>query len=805
MNPIIIEDHLFVLHTQDTTYAFRVIETGHLEHLYYGQRLHATEGLVAALGLKSSYVPGNTIAYHASAPSLSLEALPQEVSTTGKGDCREAFVITQDALGRRTSDFVFKTYTRHQGLGPNPVLGDNEALPLPHDGARAPFDEGVETLCIFLEDRVQGTTLCLTYTVFYRANVIGKRATLINTSDKSIRVERLMSNQLDLSHHAYELIHFGGAWAREMDQHRTPLSRYEQLGSQTGTSSNRCNPFFMLKAPRANEDFGDCYGFNLIYSGNWISTLEVDAFGSTRVLQGVRPDTLSKALKPEAVIETPMAIMTYSATGLTNLSHQMHRFVQHHIVRGQWQYRVRPVLINSWEAFYFNVQDKKLLRLARRAKALGVELFVLDDGWFGDRDSDTRGLGDWQENLKKLPRGLEGLAKDIHALGMDFGLWLEPEMVNEDSKLYRQHPDWVLRIPNVDHSLGRNQLLLNLGLKEVTDYLYEVLADILEKAPINYIKWDMNRIVSDVYSPALEPSIEGQQALMHRYVLGLYHLLDRLTRRFPQVLFEGCASGGNRFDLGMLCYMPQIWASDNTDAHARVAIQKHYSYGYPLSTLGAHVSDVPNHQTLREAPLALRQTVASFGLLGYEMNLLTLDGTALKAIGDHIDFYKTYRQVLQFGDFYRLNPEENPELEGSQAFMVVDSEKKRGVLGLMQGLTTANRPQLRLKLKGISETTTYRLYNRHQQYSLRVFGDLVNAVSPIPLPKGSLRFKVAEQLYPIAGETFDLVAQGSILMGGGVRLPQAFIGMGYKDSVRLYQDFASRLYCVEARQIDEGL
>lgn len=788
--------HCFTLHTEGTTYAFWVTESGHLEHLYYGPRLHRIEGLLETQRLKSAFGPGNTIAYSEDHPALTLEVLPQETGTRGKGDYREPMVATCDHLGRRSSDLLYCSHQLHPGLGPMPALEPGQALAMPHLGDTP---DPVETLEILLKDGVQGTAYHLYYTVFYAANTIGRRMVLENTSPGPLIVEKLMSAQLDLPHSAFTLTHFTGAWAREMQRGSMPLSGgLHQLGSTTGTSSNRTNPLFLLHAPKATETSGHCYGFNLVYSGNCQATVEVGAFGSTRVLQGVRPDSLATTLAPGASLATPLAVLTFSDQGFGGISRHLHGFTRHHIVRGPWQYRVRPVLINSWEAFYFDVNKDRLLQLAKRAKTLGVELFVLDDGWFGNRDSDQRGLGDWQCNLKKLPGGLKPLAEQINHLGMDFGIWVEPEMANPDSDLYRAHPEWFFEIPGIRQSLGRHQLLLDLGLPAVQDYLFEALRAILDSAPISYVKWDMNRNMTDVYSKLSPQTPEGQGALSHRYVLGLYGLLSRLTQAFPQVLFEGCASGGNRFDLGMLCYMPQIWASDNTDAHSRVALQTGYSLGYPPSTMGAHVSDVPNHQTLRLTPLATRQTVASFGLLGYELNLAHQSVSDLKAMGAHIDFYKQWRRVLQFGDFYRLEADDFPELRESTGWMSVSQDRRQAVVGLIQGLYTPNQPELRLPLRGLNPELIYRVRQLPVQHSLSTFGDLVNAVSPIKLPKDSLRLKLAERLYPVPGEQLELVASGAVLLQGGIRLHQGFMGMGYNEQVRLYPDFAARLFVLEA-------
>lgn len=795
-----IEEQRFVLHTNNTTYSFKIHSSGHLEHLFYGKKLNATTGLEAAYSHKSAFAPGNTIAYSKEHPNLALEVLSQEVSSRGKGDWREPFVAFSTQAGISTSDFIYKGHTVHSGVGPNMELPDHQALPLPHIGGEPESAEGVQTLEITLVDPITAVQMHIFYTVFPMADCITRRSVLVNTAKEPISLEKLMSLQLDLPHAHWEITHFTGAWAREMNVNRQPLSgAICQLGSAVGVSSSRMNPFFMVHAPKSTETAGACYGFNLLYSGDWHATVQRNAFGSARVLSGIRPEHTKVLLAPGDTFESPCAVFTYAENGFTGLSHQMHEFVQHHIVRGPWQYKSRPVLINSWEAFYFNFDQTRLLQLAKRSKDLGIELFVLDDGWFGQRDNDTKALGDWKPNLKKLPGGLKGLGDKLVQMGLNFGIWVEPEMVNPDSDLFRAHPEWALNCPTHAQSLGRNQMLLDLSSPLVQSYLFDQLSDMLKSAPITYVKWDMNRIMTDIYSAMLPQSSLAQAGLAHRYVLGLYALLTKLTEAFPAVLFEGCASGGNRYDLGMLCYMPQIWASDNTDAYSRRDMQTSYSFGYPQSTMGSHVSDVPNHQTLRLTPLSTRQAVASFGLLGYELNLAHQSASELKETKEHIALYKKWRQVYQFGTFYRIDLEDNPEQGQSYTWVVVSKDEKRAIATVIQGLMQPNSPELRLKLKGLNPHWIYQVTNQPQTHTLSTFGDLVNAVSPVSLPKGSLRFHLANRFYPIQGEREDLKASGQVLMHGGVRLKQGFCGMGYNDQVRLFQDFSSRTYYLESR------
>jgi alpha-galactosidase len=448
-------------------------------------------------------------------------------------------------------------------------------------------------------------------------------------------------------------------------------------------------------------------------------------------------------------------------------------------------------LINSWEANYFKFTETKLLKLAKAAKEAGIELFVLDDGWFGKRNDDTSSLGDWKENKDKLSSGLKGLAEKINALGLDFGIWVEPEMVNEDSDLYRRNPDFAVQLPGTANSLGRNQMILDLTREEVCVYLIEEMTRVFSSANITYVKWDMNRIFSDLYSTAL--AADRQKEFGHRYILGLYHVLDVLTGRFPKILFESCASGGNRFDLGMLCYMPQTWASDNTDAICRAKIQTGYSYGYPMSVIGAHVSNCPNHQTLRNTSLDTRFEVAVFGLLGYELNLSELNSEEKKSLEDQVSFYKKYRETLQFGDFYRLKDIGN----GDCRWLTVSQDKKTAVGLYLQTEVTPNSVYGKFKTKGLAEDRKYHFTNRRQIFNIKEFGDLINMISPVHIKKDSVAHNLIAMIKKMPGEVEDCTACGDVFNHAGVKLKPAFGGTGYNDDVRLFKDYASRLYLWE--------
>ena len=772
----------FLLDTENTSYAFRVLPTGHLEHLYYGRRIGAggAEAL-ASLEEKRSFAPGGVIVYDARHGTTVPEDMCLEFSSAGKGDIREPFLELVHADGGRTSDFLFAGAEITDTKPPYATLPGSYSA-----------DGSAEHLTVRLRDAQYGEELELHYYVYPDCDVICRSARLLNLSRQPLEVDRLLSLQLDLPDSPWAVTCFHGAWVREMEKATLtlPAGRFV-MESRMGCSSSRMNPFFLLHDPAATEDSGACWGFNLIYSGNHYETVEVNAFGKTRVLGGIHPQGFRFLLQPGEAFEAPEAVMTYSDGGFNGQSRNMHRFVREHIVRGQWKYLPRPVLLNSWEASYFHFTERSLLSLAKAGKELGVELFVMDDGWFGERSDDTRSLGDWDVNLQKLPGGLEGLGKKLKEMGLGFGLWVEPEMVNTRSRLFEAHPDWTMAIPGKPHSEGRNQRLLDLANRDVQDFLITKMTEVFSSAEIAYVKWDFNRIFTDVYSPALPPEKQGETA--HRYVCGLYRVLGELTLRFPHILFEGCASGGNRFDLGILSYFPQIWASDNTDAVSRARIQEGYSYGYPLSALGAHISACPNHQTLRSTPLDTRFNVAAFGVLGCELDLRDLSGEDRKQLSSEIELYKQWREVFQFGDFYRGRSGNLHE------WTCVSPDRKRAAGLLMQELTRANTQFERYFPKGLDGDTRYHFTNEPQRLNIKRFGSLVNTVTPFHVKQDSLVHNVIAKVKHMPGETEDYLADGQTLMAG-VKLKQGFSGTGYDDNVRYFVDFSSRLYFMLAEE-----
>ena len=751
---------VFVLNTKNTTYGFRVMETGQLEHLYYGKSINTDE--VSVLAYRRVYAPGNTITYDDAHQNLSLEDVCLEVSAIGKGDLREPMIEVICADGSSSLDFVYDSY--------EVIKGKPEFKSLPGS-----YDESgnVETLNITCKDKNHGFTLVLSYSVFEDCDVITRSAKFINTSLEQVKLTRMLSILLDFDYPQMKITSFHGGWTREMNKSDIVLSAGKFVNSSfTGTSSNRCNPLFMLSDADSSEESGSVWGFNLLYSGNHYSATEVSTFKKTRVVYGINPQNFSWTLEPEQIFEAPEAVMTYSSSGFRQMSLNMHEFVREHITRGPWKKKERPILINSWEASYFDFTESSLVKLAKTAKNA-------DDGWFGDRNDDHRALGDWDiVNKKKLPGGLEGLAKKITDLGMMFGLWVEPEMINVDSQLYRKHPDWAIDIPEKNHSEGRFQRLLDFCNPEVVDYMIDVMSDVFSTPGLSYIKWDMNRNFSDYYSKYLPA--DKQQEVSHRYVLGFYRLLKTLAEKFPDILMEGCASGGNRFDLGVLCYYPQIWASDNTDAISRLSIQDGYSYGYPQSTYTAHVSACPNHQTLRTTPLESRFSVASFGVLGYELNLNDMNTDELAAVKAQIDLYKQYRKTLQFGDFYRLSS------DNLYQWNIVDKDKNTSVAMLMQRNIVAGDQYLKLKLTGLAPEKKYNFFGYDLEYN-------VKGIVPIHIRQDSLVNSIEAKYVKKPGVTENYLAYGDILNENGVKLVQSFEG-GENDKLRYLPDFGARLY-----------
>ena len=769
------DDKLFVLDTNKTTYAFRVMPTGHLEHLYYGRKIRfdSDDGIAE----QWEFGPGNSSVYDKENSSFSFEDIKLEISAPGKGDVREPSLELINADGSRTSDFVFEKAEQTKGKI------RKEDFPGSYGG-------DADVLTVTLKDKENGLTLKLIYTIFEKCDVITRSCELTNDAEEDIVIGRIMSMQLDFDPGDYSFVSFNGAWAREMGKNVQKVGAAKLVNSSsTGASSNRSNPFIMLGKGAFDEDYGEVYGINLIYSGNHYTAVEKNPYGKVRLVTGINPQGFSWKLQKGESFTSPEAVMTYSASGCNTMSHGLHDFVNEHIVSGAWKDRLRPVLLNSWEASYFKISESKLLRLARRARNAGIELFVMDDGWFKGRNDDTTSLGDWTPDKKKLPRGVKGICDKIRRLGMDFGIWVEPEMISEDSDLYRAHPDWAMKIPGKPHSTGRNQMLLDLTRTEVQDYIIGAMSEVFSSAEISYVKWDYNRNFTDVYSASLPKSQQGEVA--HRYILGLYRVMNTLTKKFPQILFEGCASGGNRFDLGILSYFPQIWASDDTDAYQRGLIQNGYSYAYPQSTYTCHVSDVPNHQMLRRTPIDTRFNVAAFGVTGYECNLCDLCKSDFNEIRTQVDFLKKNRRLLQYGRFFRKSSFDEGQI---LSWTIASKDGSEAVSLLMQGLATPNEHQDVLYPRGLNEDVKYRIENVAHTYDIRAMGGLINTVMPVHIkPDGFLHSVIAKFVrFDYEKESHDMY--GDAMMYAGVHLKPRFAALGYNENVRYFPDFGSRLY-----------
>ncbi len=786
-------ENIFVLETKETTYCFQVTDTGHLEHLYYGKKIPVTVEVARAISVKHVNLNGCAIQYDKEHSALCMNDVLLELSGKGTGDMRSPMAELVFADGNTTVDFIYESYEILEGKQ------ELETLPSAYGE-----DSSVQTLKVVLKEKYMPVKLELYYSVFEDCDVITRSCRLVNMGQDAVQIKRLMSMQLDLNGSNLVMTSFHGDWAREMNRIDTPVKGGRVVNtSATGFSSNHANPFVMLFAEGSSEDAGEGYGFNLIYSGPHMELAEVSSQGQTRVLTGISPEQFSWTLGAGESFETPEAVQTFSDSGYSKISQNMHRFVREHIVRGVWKKRERPVLLNSWEASYFNISESSLLKLARAGKEAGIELFVMDDGWFGERNNDTCSLGDWEVNTKKLPGGVKGLADKIVKMGLMFGIWVEPEMVNEDSNLYREHPDWAIKHSTRSHGEGRHQMLLDLSRAEVQDYLIEAMSKVFSSGDITYVKWDMNRNFSDVYSAFLDAAKQGE--LLHRYMIGLYRVMDALVNKFPNILFEGCASGGNRFDLGILCYMPQIWASDNSDAISRCYIQNGLSYGYPQSVIGAHVSSCPNHQTLRNTPLETRFAVAGMGVLGYECNLAEMKKEEVDAIKEQIALYKKWRKTLQFGQLYRIGgrlagtslgvglPSNNNLVEWN----VVSEDGEKAVAIMVQETVTPHTSQITLRTKGLHPEYMYHFTTRTLKYDIKLFGDLVNMISPIHIKKDSLVHNTVAKFIKMDGETEDYRLPGSILNNCGIALSQSFAGTGYNPNTRVYQDYDARMYFME--------
>ena len=688
------EQQVFHLCNNQISYLIEVEEHGYLAHLYFGKKINHYSGHYQYVRDMRSFGPYPEAADH---DTFSLDTVMLEYPGYGFGDFREPAYNFKLKNGSRITDFRYDSFEIVQGkcaIEGLPHLYTNQATE-------------AETLIITLKDDVAQLRLKLNYTIYQDYATVIRSITLINDSAETVEINQLASQALDFPNRSFELIHLNGAWGRERQLTREKIEiGTKVLDSKRGSSSHHQNPFVTLVEPTTTEFQGEAYGFCLVYSGNHQTVIEKDNYSQTRVVMGMNPFNFAWQLPAGESFHSPEVVNVYSNQGLNQMSKTYHDLFNHHLIRGEHQLKERPVLINNWEATYFDFDDAKIHGIVDEAQALGIEMFVLDDGWFGERKDDHRSLGDWYEFEGKLEQGLEGIAQYVHDKGMKFGLWFEPEMISKDSDLHRAHPDWVLSVPGRPRSLSRQQHVLDFSRADVRDHIYQQMTAILDRVPIDYIKWDMNRNMTEVYSLLLDPEMQGE--VSHRYILGLYEFMEKLTQAYPHILFESCSGGGGRYDAGMLYYMPQTWTSDNTDPIARLKIQYSTSLVYPISTMGAHVSAIPNHQTGRETSLDIRGNVAMSGVLGYELDLTTLSEEEKVLIVKQVDFYKEHRQLLQFGDFVRLK---SPYEENEVAWMFVSKDKKEAIVFYFRVLVEASAPYVTLKLAHLDETLEYQIAN----------------------------------------------------------------------------------------------
>ncbi|OXM82800.1 alpha-galactosidase [Paenibacillus rigui] len=680
----------FHLQTKHSSYLMQLVQSRYLAHLYWGSRVRGTNpGRILAFKERCSFSPSTDLEHL----ELSLDTLPQELPTYGTSDFRVPAFQVQAQNGTTASEFIYESHRIYAG---KPRL---EGLPAVY----VERDDEAESLDIVLMDEPLGLKAVLTYTVYRDSDAISRSVRYENVSGQPQKLLRALSVGIDFSHAEFDMLHLSGSWARERHIHKRPLTTGASvIESRRGSSSHSLNPFVALLSKGADEDQGDVYGFSLVYSGNFLAQAEVDPYGTTRIVMGINPFDFSWLLEPGQSFQAPEAVLVHSSHGLGGMSRTYHKLYRTRLCRGEYRDQTRPVLVNNWEATYFNFNADKIEQLAAAGQELGIELLVLDDGWFGKRDNDKSSLGDWFVDKSKLPNGLEDLVSRVNRLELSFGLWFEPEMVSPDSDLYRAHPDWCLHVPERRRTQARHQLILDYSRADVREYIVKVLSDILGSCPIRYVKWDMNRNMTEIGSALLPP--ERQKETAHRYMLGLYEVLERITSSFPQVLFESCSGGGGRFDPGMLYYMPQTWTSDNTDAVERLKIQYGTSLVYPISSMGSHVSAVPNHQVDRITSMDMRGHVAMSGNFGYELDLTVFTEEEKKIVKRQIADYKIVRPLIQFGEFYRLlSPFEGNET----AWMFVSEDRTEALVAHFQVLSLPNAPLRRLKLKGLDPELDY--------------------------------------------------------------------------------------------------
>ncbi|EOU2101845.1 alpha-galactosidase [Clostridium perfringens] len=681
----------FHLKTKNTSYILKMLETGHISHLYWGRKLKADN--LEYFFRRRCF--GSFCADTDNISGFQLELIPQECPTFGATDLRSPSLEFQYEDGTSATDLRYKSHRIYEGK--------QRLSGLP--AVYAESEEEATSLEITLVDSLKNLEVILTYNVFEDFDAITRSLKIVNNSDEKINIERVLSANVDFTTDEFDFIQLSGSWGRERHILRNPLrSGSQAIESRRGASSHAQNPFMALCSKDANEEYGDVYGFNLVYSGNFLANVEVDMYRNARAQIGINPFDFKWLLESKEEFQAPEVVLVYSSKGLNGMSQIYHNLYRKRLCRGNYRDKVRPILINNWEATYFDFNEVKIKEIAKEASKLGMELFVLDDGWFGNRNDDKSSLGDWFVNEGKLKGGLSKLAKDINNMGLKFGLWFEPEMISPISKLYEKHPNWCIHIPGRTRSQARSQLILDLSRKEVCDYIIESVSKILESANISYVKWDMNRNMTEVGS--LELTSERQRETAHRYILGLYRVMEEITSRFPNILFESCSGGGGRFDPGMLYYMPQTWTSDDTDAIERLKIQFGTSMVYPPISMGCHVSAVPNHQANRTTPLETRGVSAMAGNFGYELDITKLSEEEKEELKEQISLYKEIRETVQFGTLYRLK---SPFNSNEVAWMMISEDKNEVVVSYVRQWALVNESFSNLKLTALDKDSEYEI------------------------------------------------------------------------------------------------
>lgn len=679
----------FALNTCETTYGVAIVDNRYVAHGYYGKRIPAEDIRCLLREEEAPFTPGK----NKRETGGFLDSMWMEFPESGMGDFRESAFCLRTESGYRASELEYDRFEIVQG---KPRL-----LGLPATWGN---EEDCTTLKLYCQDRLTGVRVCLLYTVFEDVDAITRSVIVENHGKEGVYLEKAYSGCLDMEDRNFQVVSLMGAWARERYIQRLPLGYGRQrAASFRGESSHQEHPFMALVTPETTEDTGEVYAMNFVYSGNFIAQAEKDQFDSVRMVMGLHPDEFCWKLEPGDTFTAPEVVMVYSDQGFGKMTRLFHRLYRNHLIRSPYLHKERPILINNWEATYFQFDEKKLLDIARESRKLGIEMMVMDDGWFGKRDTDESSLGDWQVNEGKLKGGLKKLAEQVNDMGMKFGIWFEPEMVSPDSDLYRAHPDWAIQIPGRDITQVRQQYVLDLSRQEVVDGVYEMVAEILRNAPIAYVKWDMNRPLCTLGSLGLPPERMGE--LSHRYMLGVYQMQERLTEEFPDLLLENCSSGGGRFDPGMLYYSPQIWCSDDTDAVERLAIQEGTAMVYPLSTMGAHVSACPNHIVGRVTPFETRGYVALAGTFGYELDITKLSEEEKEMVKEQVRLYHRYHKVIADGEYYRLDSYR--ENERYDSWMTASQDRKEAVLVYVQVLAEANKKSRCIRLKGLDEKAMY--------------------------------------------------------------------------------------------------